>query len=132
MNKNVLIVLALVLGLVLLGGAIFAVSKLETQVQAPVVTPEISKQPAIPKDLFKLEITIPTDKLVVKIPNVLVQGTTTPNAEVTFNEVSVKADATGKFMGYVPLFEGENPIIVTAVDTDGSMVEKEISVIYEP
>ncbi len=132
MNKNILIVLALILGLVLLGGAVFAVYKLGTQVQTPVVTTEIPKQPIVPKDLFKLEITSPTDKLVIKMPSVLIQGTTVPDAEVSFNEISVKADTTGKFTGNIPLFEGENPIIITAIDTEGNMIEKEISVIYEP
>lgn len=132
MNKNIFIVLALILGLVLLGGAVFAVYKLGTQIQTPVETAEIPKQPIVPKDLFKLEITSPADKLVVKMPSVLIQGITVPDAEVALNEISVKTDTTGKFTGNVPLFEGENPIIITAIDTDGNMMEKEISVTYEP
>ncbi|GEM_PF-5244114 len=80
------------------------------------------------KSVLTLQILQPTDKVTVKESSLLVKGTTLPKASVFVNDNDVQADSEGNFSTTVILEEGENPVVVTAVDDDGNSVEKELAV----
>ncbi len=139
MNKDLIVIVAVVLGLVLLGGAIFAVSKFGSQVQnslqtqLPAANPPAAQQKnVIAPNPVLLNIASPIDKSIVKTPTVKVSGTTVPNAEVAINETNLKAGADGTFSTNLTLDEGENPIIIDAFDADGNSNSVEMTITYEP
>lgn len=78
-----------------------------------------------------LTISSPQSGGSVSAPKVAVKGKTSPKAEVFANEAEGLADASGNFSLTVALDEGENSIIVTAVDANGKVAEKEVLVTYE-
>jgi len=109
---------------------------------APIETPKTQTTPAktLPQtptaqttiEQIKLTVTSPADKATVTASALTISGETVPNADVIINELELKANTAGKFSGKLTLVEGENPIVITAVDANGNYVEKEISVTYEP
>jgi len=109
---------------------------------APVETPKtqttpekiLPQTPTAPTAIeqIKLTLTSPADKATVTASALTISGETVPNADVIINELELKANTAGKFSGKLTLVEGENPIVITAVDANGNYVEKEISVTYEP
>ena len=80
---------------------------------------------------ISLSISSPLSGSTSKVSKVIVKGKTTPKAEVFVNEAEGIADINGYFSLSVSLDEGENSIIVTAVDESGKVAEKEILVTYE-
>lgn len=136
MNKNVIIVLAVVLGLLLLAGVVFAVSKygttIQTSLQKTAAPVNPTQKTVTAPNAVKLEITNSVDKTTVKASMLTVTGVTLPGADVSINEVSLKANVSGNFSGNIKLEEGDNPVIIDVVDTDGNSVQKEITVTYEP
>lgn len=77
-----------------------------------------------------LTISSPQPGAVVTGSRLAVGGRTAPKAEVYVNEAEVIADASGNFTATITLDEGENPVIVTAVDENGNMAEKDFVVTY--
>lgn len=139
MNKDLIVIVAVVLGLILLGGAVFAVSKFGSQVQnslqtqLPTASPSAAQQKnVIAQNPVLLNITSPTDKIVVNTPTIKISGTTLPGAEVAINEQDIKADANGAFSTSLTLDEGENPIVIDAFDADGNSNSVELTTTYEP
>lgn len=136
MNKGLIIVL-IVVGVLVLGGAGFVGYKMlyppevpvaplpAPAVKIPVATPSAASQ-------ILLQITQPIDGQVLSAATVNVTGKTVANAEVSVNDKDLKADAMGNFMTTLGLEEGDNPIMITAFDADGNMSEKEITVTYNP
>ena len=61
-----------------------------------------------------------------------VSGVTDANAEVFVNEFELEADEEGNFSQELTLEEGENIIVITAVDEAGNFAERELTVMYEP
>lgn len=108
----------------------------------PVITPPVqtttpkTAPPVIPPpatiDQIKLTITSPVDKAVVTTPTITVTGDTVPNANVAINELELKANAAGKFSAKLTLSEGDNPIVINAIDANGNYSEKELTVTYQP
>ena len=82
------------------------------------------------EDIF-IELTSPKDKEVVKSSLLNIKGKTIKNAEVFINEKETKADALGSFSASLSLDEGENTIIISANDSLGNYIEKEITVTLE-
>ncbi len=80
---------------------------------------------------ISLSISAPASGTVTGTQKTTVKGKTSPKAEVFANEAEGIADMNGNFSLTVQLDEGENSIIVTAVDADGKVAEKEILVTYE-
>ncbi len=78
-----------------------------------------------------LDISQPLDKSTATQSALLVKGTTKPNAEVIINDLETTADSKGNFSGKLTLDEGDNPIVVVVIDSDGNSNEKEIVVTYE-
>lgn len=78
-----------------------------------------------------LTISSPTNNSTVSSASATVVGNTFPNADVTVNDAEVKADSSGNFSTELTLEEGENIIIVNAVDEAGNAAEQEITVTYE-
>lgn len=79
-----------------------------------------------------LTVTSPATGSTVNSASVAVKGKTVPNAEVNVNDKMVKADSTGAFSANVALEEGDNTLIVMAVDEDGNSAETEVAVTYTP
>lgn len=77
-----------------------------------------------------LAITSPANGSTVTNPNLVLQGVTLPKADVFVNDSEVMADAKGNFTIQVALDEGDNTIVVTANDANGSYAEKEMTVTY--
>lgn len=135
MNRNILIVVAVIFGLVLLGGAVFAVSKFGSQVQLSLqkpASPVETQKPVVAINPVKLEIDSPLDKTSVKTPILTIKGNTLPGAEISINELNLKANVSGTFSAELKLEEGENPIIIEAFDADGNSNSVELTVTYEP
>ncbi len=80
---------------------------------------------------ISLTVTSPVGGSSTTSTKTTVSGKTSPKAEVFANEAEGIADSNGNFSLSVALDEGENSIIVTAVDADGKVAEKEILVTYE-
>lgn len=78
-----------------------------------------------------IELTSPKDKDVVKTSLLNIKGKTVKNAEVFVNDKETKANALGAFSANLTLDEGENTIIISANDSLGNYIEKEITVTLE-
>lgn len=92
-------------------------------------TPEATLDPVAQK--LTLSITSPLDGAVVKAGSVAVKGKTAPGADVSVNDIDVKADANGNFSTVVKLEEGENYVVVIAVGEDGEFAKLELVVTSE-
>lgn len=79
---------------------------------------------------ISLTISSPANGASVTVATVTVRGKTAPGADVSINDVEVKADSSGNFSGAVALDEGENFIAITAVDSDGNSADQELTVTY--
>ncbi len=146
MSKNSIIIFAIFI--IVSGSIVFIVSK-KRQAQQPVsnqietsveeskksgslTTPTESPDSTIQNiSEITLTITSPQSGSTVSTSKALVSGKTDPKAEVFANEAEGIADSNGKFSLSVALDEGENSIIVTAVDANGQVAEKEIFITYE-
>lgn len=80
---------------------------------------------------LNLTITAPSEGVTLTTAEVVVQGTTSPNAEVSVNDKDLRADGNGQFSATVTLEEGENTIVIVANDVDGNFAERGINVIYQ-
>jgi bacillopeptidase F len=108
------------------------VSQVPESVEQATGTPAITPSIAV-KEVTEitLSITSPQADSTTSSNKTTVKGKTSPKAEVFANEAEGIADANGNFSLTVMLDEGENSIIITAVDADGKVAEKEIFVTYE-
>lgn len=111
-------------------------STFQTQTEQKKEVPEPTKkittevEPFVGEELF-LEVGSPTNGITVSKPNLQVSGRTNADAEVFINEVELRADGQGNFSTNLTLEEGENVIVVTAVDEEGNFAEQELTVTYE-
>ena len=60
-----------------------------------------------------------------------VKGKTMPEVEVFVNDISTKADMYGNFSVNIELEEGNNQVMVYANDSDGNIVEQNVTVIVK-
>jgi len=101
----------------------------------PIAPKPTTKIPTLPQPTkisqIKLTVDTPTDRSVVSAMIINVSGSTVPLADVTINELALKADAAGKFTTRLTLVEGDNPVVVTAVDANGNYSEQELTVTYQ-
>lgn len=79
---------------------------------------------------ISLTVTSPQAGATVTNSRLTVTGKTSPKAEVYVNEAELFADSAGNFSATITLDEGENPVVVTAVDENGNMAEKDFVVTY--
>lgn len=82
------------------------------------------------KNQISLAVLQPVDGQTTSLSSIAVKGTTVPNADVTVNDVDLKADAQGNFSTSVTLDEGDNVIAVVSVDQNGQISEKDLTVTY--
>jgi len=87
-------------------------------------TPEVSGN-------ISLVIQSPSDNQVVSTNTVTVTGITTPQAEVSINQIDTTADAKGYFTGTINLDEGANIITIVVNDSNGNFIEKDINITYQ-
>lgn len=76
-----------------------------------------------------LDVSSPTSGQTVTTPNIMVEGKTTPNAEVSINDKDIIADTLGNFSIPIVLDEGENILSISASNKEGNYAEKEVTVI---
>ncbi len=81
-----------------------------------------------------LEIDIPDNgKIITGDSNeIVINGETDPENEITVNDRIVIIDQQGKFSYQANLNQGENKFIITAKDRAGNLVSLERKVIYNP
>lgn len=149
MNRAYLVVIAVmilgILGAVLVvrtkGTKSISKTPTPTQEETEPTTPEATvsaakKQPSptvkpLTDIAVPLDVISPKDKSIATQSAIFVKGTTKANAEVIINDLETSADSKGNFSGKLTLDEGDNPIVVVAIDEDGNSSEKEIMVTYE-
>lgn len=93
----------------------------------PTVAPS-KVQENVTSGSIKLNVTYPTNGLVLKSTIISVTGITTPAADVFVNDQETKADAKGNFLLKITLDEGINNIVVAANDDTGNVSEQSLSV----
>ena len=81
---------------------------------------------SLPLTLTQLE-----DESVVNMPEVVVRGTTIPEAVVTVNGAVADVDADGRFSVTVTLEEGPNLIEVYASDFEDREASEMLTIVYE-
>jgi hypothetical protein len=79
-----------------------------------------------------LSVTTPSNNATVAVPSVTVKGVTKAGADVSVNEKDTVAGSGGNFSATISLEEGDNYVIVVAVDADGNVAEQELTVTYTP
>lgn len=79
-----------------------------------------------------LSVSSPKSGATVRSANLAVRGKTKARAEVFVNDMETTADAVGNFSANLTLEEGENYILVVAIDEMGNAAEKELTVTYDP
>ncbi len=105
----------------------FGISRLSLGVPEPASGTQTSTAP----DQIFLAVLSPVNGTITKLNTINVKGRTEPRAEVFANEAQSKADAAGNFSLTVSLDEGENAIIVTAVNSRGDVAEQDLKVTLE-
>jgi hypothetical protein len=79
-----------------------------------------------------LTITDPINNKIYTSPNIVIKAQTLPDAEVFVNDISLRADKSGNFNVPFTLEEGENEITIDVNDNEGNVVEKILTVTYQP
>lgn len=95
----------------------------ETKTQ---VTPPVDSKPV--SNNLKLTLVSPKDGQQFTSAKITVSGETGSNADVSVNDIEIKANAVGKFQTTLTLDEGDNPIYIFASDQDGNFAEWQGSV----
>jgi hypothetical protein len=88
--------------------------------------------PAAAVNQISLSVTSPSNNTTVSTPSVTVKGVTKAGADVAVNEKDTVAGSAGNFSATLSLEEGDNYIIVVAVDSDGLVAEQELNITYTP
>ncbi|MDA1215319.1 MAG: hypothetical protein O2812_00405 [Chloroflexi bacterium] len=96
-----------------------------TATSAPESTPTAIEQ-------LTLQVLAPVDESVVSNHSVLVSWTTSPDAVLSVNGISVPVSANGAFEADVTLDIGPNVIEVAATDLTGAEESQTLAVIYIP
>lgn len=76
-----------------------------------------------------VEITKPAEGAVLEEAQIVVEGNTSPDINVSVNEKEVKSDSKGHFAGEVALEPGENTLTVIAVNANDkeTVVERKVT-----
>ena len=100
----------------------------------PVVEHRISFSTALPPGSRALFLTIktPQNQTAVNTKNIMVSGTTIPEATLSISGATVAVDSQGSFSTPVQLEEGPNLIEVIASDYSGNEVSSSLEIIYIP
>ena len=83
------------------------------------------------KNQIALTVSQPTDGQTTTSSFITVKGKTVSNADVSVNDMDLKADTQGNFSATLTLDEGDNDIVVVAVDNKGLSAEKDLTVTYD-
>lgn len=141
-----IVIVVVVLGIV----GVMVVSSLKPQVTSPnevpstndsiiptseptVVVRNAETTPRIEPGLdISLTVISPQNNATVTSSSITVRGKTTAGAEVFVNEQNTVADTEGNFLVQLDLEDGENYVVVTAIDDQGNAAEQELVVTFEP
>ncbi|MCJ7827582.1 hypothetical protein MUP65_00340 [Patescibacteria group bacterium] len=142
MRKEVVIAIVLGFGLGLL--ITFGVWQANKKFQQPsaqqaepsptlAVTPA-PEQPSLPPQKSLLTITEPVDNMLVDVEEVVVSGSTTPEAIVVIfyeeGEMILEADQSGNFSTTIFLVIGANEVRIKAIDENGEQAEEMLTIDY--
>jgi len=131
-ERVVLSFIAVVIGLVVAGGAFFIYQS--TKVIPPYKVPTITLQKTTPTPAPGVLLTIdqPVDESVIETRTITVSGKTVPGATIIVNAGSddevVTPSTTGDYSLTLTIASGENEIVVTSIDTQGDETTKTITV----
>lgn len=136
-EKVVLSIIAVIIGLLVAGAAFYFYQS--TKILAPnadktlaVKTPTPSPTP-IPDSLV-LSIENPVDESVVANKTIKITGKAATNAIVLIStpidDTIASPSSTGDFSTTAMIDNGENPIVITAIEPNGSEVTKKLTVTY--
>ncbi len=79
----------------------------------------------------KLEIIEPSDGFITNNYEVIIKGKTDKEVFVQINNSPIVVDSMGNFQTLIKLKEGDNEIIIKAIDIAGNFEEKTIKVSYQ-
>lgn len=79
----------------------------------------------------KLEITEPSDNFKTSNQEIKIKGSTDKEVYIHVNDLPVVVDANGNFETSTRLKDGDNQIVVTAVDIAGNVETKTLKVTYQ-
>jgi len=79
----------------------------------------------------KLEISQPNDKEVISQSETLLKGSTDKEVFVKIDDLPVVVDVNGNFQTNLRLKEGDNAILIVALDIAGNSETKTLTVIYQ-
>lgn len=118
MNKgNVLVIVAILVTVGLLSGFYL---KSKGKINLPINTQTMSENQDVTSDKITLTASVDATGLVT--------GKTIAYAEVFINDQETKADAEGNFkLKLNSLVAGDNPIVISANDADGNVVEQNLT-----
>ena len=123
MNKNVSVLVVLVVSLILIGGATWWYNGKQ---DVPEQSSTIIEDPGP-----KLTITTPAVDSFTSISSILIEGTVDDiNAKITMNEIEV-ANNDGQFSHEYVLATGSNEINIIAENVEGYRSVKELRVDYQ-
>jgi hypothetical protein len=114
---------------ILLSVAVWAGNRIiQTQSEIPPTT-SLTNFLATPFDLI---VSSPTDGDAVDVATITVSGTTSTPTTVVISGGSAEqvVDNTGSFSTNYQLVEGENDLVVSAIDDNGNSAEQDLSVFY--
>lgn len=133
-EKIILSLLALMIGLIVAGGAFFIYQSTKTISPSNIKTITIQKTSPTPTPSVMLSIVSPADESVVTSKVLTLTGTTSPQATVVVNtsgtDTVVTPASTGAFSLTLTLPDSENTITVTAIAPNGDEVKKVLTVGY--
>jgi hypothetical protein len=79
----------------------------------------------------KIDISEPSDKTNTDSEEIKVAGKTDKNVTIKINDLPVVVDSQGGFQQMVQLKDGDNKIVISAVDDAGNQDQKELTVTYQ-
>ena len=133
MNLSKETIIAILAGLALGTLAAFGAWKIsqKKEVSLPVIQQEASLPP---KTTFILTLTQPENDALLDKPEASISGKTQSKAQIIINgpldDQVLKASGDGSFTAKVNLDEGQNEIVITALNSDGSEKSETRTVTY--
>lgn len=91
----------------------------------------VSDRTDVSKNQISLTVSEPVDGQTTTSSSIIVKVKTVPNADVSVNDIDLKADAQGNFSTSLTLDDGENDITVVAVNDQGQSAEKDLTITYD-
>ncbi len=133
-ERVVLSFIAVLIGLVVAGGAFYIYQSTKSIPSYKIPTITLQKTTPTPQPGILLTIDQPADESVVSDKTITISGKTVPDATIIVNtgtdDEVVNPSGQGNYSVTLTLDSGENKIVVTAIDSSGNETTKTITVTY--